>query len=295
MDSDFPAPWQAGMGAGSGRVYFRTMSALLTAILILLSGYLGLGALLYLFQSRLLYAPSPDLVATPADAGLPYRAISFASADGVRLSGWLVRAPAARGTVLFCHGNAGNISHLLDPIRVFHHLELNILVFDYRGYGQSGGEPGEQGTYLDAQAAWHYLVQEEEMAPSQLIICGRSLGGPIAAWLARQHPPAALILEATFTSIPDLGEDLYPLFPVRLLARYHYDTLGYLSGVNCPVLVVHSRQDGLIPFAHGQRLFEAAGLLGEFLEISGGHGDGFVESEAQYRAGLEHFLAARLP
>jgi len=272
------------------------LKSLLPALaLVALAAYLGLGALLYLFQGRLVYAPTAIQLDTPASLGLPYREVSLTTSDGLRLSAWLVKTPAPRGTVLFCHGNYGNISHLLDPIRVFAGLGFEVLVFDYRGYGQSEGEPSEEGTYLDAEAAWDFLVQEEGVDPARLVLCGRSLGGPIAARLARQHPPGALLLESTFTSLPELGSRRYPFFPVRWLARYTYDTLGQLSGIHCPVLVVHSREDGLIPLAQGQELYAAANPPKEFLEISGGHGNGFVVSEAQYRAGLERFFAAYLP
>jgi len=268
--------------------------SLLTAALVALGIYLLLTVLLYAFQSRLVYVPYRKLVATPADVGLTYREVAFTTEDGVRLSGWLVPAREPRGTVLFCHGNAGNISYLLETIGVFHRLELNALVFDYRGYGQSEGSPSEQGTYLDAEAAWNFLVQEKGTAPEEIIVCGRSLGGPIAAWLARQRRPAALFLEATFTSAPDLGRHLYPIFPARLIARFNYNTLAYVSQVECPVLVVHSRDDRLIPFSHGRRLYEAADEPKTFLEIRGGHNDGFEVSEALYREGVEGFISDRV-
>lgn len=268
---------------------------LTTLALAGLAAYLGLAALLYLFQHRLMYVPLRGQGDTPASLGLPYRQVWLTSADGVRLCAWLVEPPARRGTVLFCHGNYGNLSHQLDPIRVFCHLGFAILVFDYRGYGQSEGKPSEEGTYLDAEAAWTYLVREQGVDPGRLVICGRSLGGPIAARLARLHPPGALLLESTFTSLPALASRRYPLLPVRRLARYTYDTLGQLAHIRCPVLVAHSRQDGLIPFAQGQELYAAAGPPKEFLEIAGGHGNGFVVSEPQYRAGLERFFAVNLP
>ena len=267
---------------------------LVKVLLVGLGVYVGLGGLLYLFQSRLVYVPWRNPETTPAEAGLLYQEADFTTADGVRLHGWLVPAEAPRATVLFCHGNAGNISHLLDPIRVFHHLGLSILVFDYRGYGRSQGKPTEQGTYLDAEAAWAFLVQEQGLKPEEIVVCGRSLGGPIAAWLAWQHPPRALVLEATFTSVPDLARHLYPIFPAGLLARYKYSTLAYVSQVACPVLVVHSQQDRLVPFSHGLRLYQAAPGPRAFLEIHGGHDDGFELSAEPYREGLEAFLAGQL-
>ena len=264
---------------------------LLTGVLVALSIYLLLALLIYLFQPRLVYIPHRDLVATPTEIGLAYQEVYFTTEDGVRLSGWLVPAKGARSTVLFCHGNAGNISYLLEELRLFHRLGLNILVFDYRGYGHSEGNPSEQGTYLDVEAAWNFLVREQGSATDEIIVCGHSLGGPIAAWLARKHTPGALFLEAAFTSIPELGQELYPIFPARLLARFAYNTLVYVAEVNCPVLVVHSRDDELIPFTHGRRLFEAARQPKSFVEIRGGHNDGFAISEKIYRKGVEDFIS----
>ena len=193
--------------------------------------------------------------------------------------------------VLFCHGNAGNMSHRLESIRVFHRLGLSTLIFDYRGYGQSEGKPTEQGTYLDAEAAWRYLVQRQEVDPAEVFVFGRSLGGAIAAWLARGHTPKALIMESTFTSVPDIAAHLYPYLPVRLLSRFHYNAVDYVRQVNCPVLIVHSRDDEMIPFSHGRRLFETANEPKEFLEIRGSHNEGFMTSADRYEEGLASFLS----
>ncbi|MBA7597299.1 hypothetical protein ES703_04301 [subsurface metagenome] len=118
-----------------------------------------------------------------------------------------------RGVVLFCHGNAGNISHRLESIQIFYDPGLSTFIFDYRGYGLSEGKTTEQGTYLDAKAVWRYLVQERKIEPASIIIFGRSLGGSIAAWLARESRPKALILESSFTSIRNAAADMYPRIP----------------------------------------------------------------------------------
>ena len=263
---------------------------LMLGVAAALGVYVLVAVALYVFQSRLMYIPYRKMVATPADIGLDYRVVSLATEDGEQLAGWLVEAPEAKMTVLFCHGNAGNISYLLEVIEAFRRLGLSVLVFDYRGYGHSTGSPSELGTYLDAEAAWDFLVREEGLRPEQIIVCGRSLGGSIAAHLARDRDPGALFLEAAFTSIPELGRRLYPFFPSRLLARFDYDTRAYVSGVGCPVLVVHSRDDGLIPFEHGRQLFAAAGEPKAFVETRGGHNDGFDVSVAEYREGVKAFL-----
>ena len=265
-----------------------------TALLIPVGLYVALLALLFFFQPRFVYFPTREIVMTPAAIGLPYEAVRFQAADGVDLSGWFVPAEGSRGVVLFCHGNAGNISHRMDTIGILHRLGFSTLIFDYRGYGQSEGKPTEQGTYLDAEAAYRYLVQQRAVDPGEIIIFGRSLGGAIAAWLAQEHTPQALIMESTFTSVPDMAARLYPFFPVRLLSRFRYNAVGYVSRVSCPVLIVHSRDDEMIPFSHGRRLFEAASEPKEFLEIRGTHNEGFISSADRYEEGLASFLATHL-
>ncbi len=265
----------------------RMITSILTTVAV---GYAALAGLLYLYQDRLVYFPGRVVAATPKQAGLAYEPVRFTTADGVSLSAWFVPAPNARGTLLFCHGNAGNISHRLESIRQFHQLGLNVFIFDYRGYGESEGTPTEAGTYRDAEAARRYLVETRGLAPERIVYFGRSLGAAIAAWLATQHPPRALIVESGFTSVPDFGAEIYPWLPVRLLARLRYPTQEYLRSARAPVLVVHSRADEIVPFHHGERLYDAAGTPKEFLEIQGGHNDGFLVSGAHYTRGLDAFL-----
>jgi len=265
----------------------RMIASMLTAVA---AGYGVIAGLLYLYQDQLVYFPERALTATPAQAGLAYEPVRFTSADGVALSGWFIPAPKARATLLFCHGNAGNISHRLESIRQFHQLGLNVFIFDYRGYGESEGVPTEAGTYRDAEAARRYLVETRGLAPEHIVYFGRSLGAAIAAWLATQHPPRALIVESAFTSVPDFGAEIYPWLPVRLLARLRYPTQEYLRSVQAPVLVVHSRDDEIVPFRHAEKLYESANSSKELLEIRGGHNDGFLVSGAQYTRSLDDFL-----
>ena len=263
-----------------------------TIALWVFGGYLGLLLLVYFMQPRLIYFPEGTLAATPETAGLSYESVSFRTDDGVVLSGWFVPAEPCIGVVLFCHGNAGNMSHRLESIQLFHRLKLSTFIFDYRGYGSSEGRPSERGTYLDALAAWDYLKNRRACASGDIVVFGRSLGAAIAARLAEERDPGALIIESAFTSITDLGAELYPFLPVRLLSRYRYETIRYLGHVRCPVLVVHSPSDEIIPFRHGRRLFDAAKPPKAFLEISGSHNDGFLVSGDAYVEGIKNFLSS---
>jgi fermentation-respiration switch protein FrsA (DUF1100 family) len=272
----------------------RRRRMLWTVLRVVIIAYVCLTLLMWAFQSRLVYFPSREIYATPDAEGMDYEAVVFEASDGVKLSGWFVPAEKPRGVVLFCHGNAGNISHRLDTMRFHRGLCLSSFHFDYRGYGQSEGRPSEKGTYLDVEAAWRYLTDERKIPADQVVLHGRSLGAAVAAWLATERTPKALIIESSFTSMPDLGAGLYPFLPVRLISRFRYDTKAYLGQVSCPVLVVHSPQDEIIPFGHGRRLFEAAKEPKSFLEIAGSHNEGWVLSEKRYREGMNEFISRHL-
>ncbi|MFA6972972.1 MAG: alpha/beta hydrolase [Gallionella sp.] len=254
--------------------------------------YGGLALLLYLFQSHLVFYPQTgrELVATPAQVGLPYEDIHLKTADEVHLHGWYIPAPDSRGAVLFLHGNAGNISHRLDSLQMLHRLGYSTLIIDYRGYGNSDGKPTEQGTYLDAEAAWRYLTEQRHVPSCRIALFGESLGGAVAAWLAVRENPAALVISSSFTSVPDLGQQLYPYFPVRWLTRIRYDTRENLRLTTVPVLVAHSPDDDIIPFEHGRALFAAANSPKQFLELAGGHNDGFIFMRASWIKVLGDFL-----
>jgi fermentation-respiration switch protein FrsA (DUF1100 family) len=244
-------------------------------------------------QSRLLFLPETpgrELIGTPADLGMNYQPVSLATQDGERLDAWFIPAESATLTLLFFHGNAGNISHRLDSILQFHRLNLNVFIFDYRGYGLSSGTPSERGTYLDAQAAWNHLRKQRNLPATDIVLFGRSMGGPIAAWLATQTSPGALMIESSFTSVPDMAAELYPFLPVRRLSHLQYATRKSVAAASCPVLVIHSRDDEIIPFEHGQRIFEGANEPKRMLEIQGGHNDGFLLSGPRYTAGISDFL-----
>ena len=274
-------------------------SMLLSAIQIGLLTYLGLAALIYFKQDALVFQAEMDrgYQVTPASIGLRFDALTLAAEDGEKLDAWHVPAKtsgSSRGLVLVFHGNAGNIGHRLDYLRMFHDLGYASLIVDYRGYGRSSGKPSEKGTYLDAASAWHHATHGLGYPAGKIVLFGESMGGAVAAQLAATQKPAALVLASTFTSIPDLGAGIYPWLPVRLLARIDYDTRERLAMIAAPVLVIHSRGDDIIPFAHGEQLFAAARPPKRFLEIEGGHNDGLVFNRESWVCGLDDFLRSAL-
>ncbi|OGS92684.1 MAG: lysophospholipase [Gallionellales bacterium GWE2_58_10] len=266
------------------------------ALRILLTAYIGFALVLYFFQSHLVFYPEAgrEIIAAPSHVGLPYKDVRLTTDDGLSLHGWFIPAAEARGTVLFLHGNAGNISHRIDTLQMFHRLGYSTLIFDYRGYGSSGGTPSEQGTYRDAEAAWRYLTEQRRIPSCRIVLFGESLGGAVASWLAARQKPAALVIASGFTSVPDLAQHFYPYLPVRWLAHLRYDTRKNLRAVAVPVLIAHSPEDEIIPFEHGQALYAAANSPKRFLELGGGHNDGFIFMRESWVRELKDFLGVHV-
>lgn len=265
---------------------------MLKLVLVLAGGYALVLVIIYVMQSRMLYLPNMPgraLTMTPADARMDYEDVSIQTADGVTLHGWFVAGRSSR-VLLFFHGNAGNISHRLESMGQFHSLGLSVLIIDYRGYGQSSGRITETGLYRDADAAWDYLTETRGARPQDVVIFGRSLGGSIGARLAAKQRPLALIVESSFTSVPDVAQELYPWLPARWLSRLHHATRDDIRDVRCPVLIVHSRDDEIIPFRHGEELFAAAPEPRTLLALRGTHNDAFLRDEHTYLEGLSKFL-----
>ena len=263
--------------------------------LLLAGGSIYLALMLYLYfnQAKMIHLPdfpSRQVSATPQHIGLEYERVELTTDDGVQLEGWFLPAQQPRATLLFFHGNAGNISHRLDSLQLFHELGLAIFIFDYRGYGNSEGKPTEAGIYRDAETAWRYLIETRGIPSHEILLFGRSFGGAVAAYLAERYEALGLVLESTFTSIPDLAAELYPWLPSRALARFHYDTRSRLSKIEMPVLVIHSPDDDIIPFSQGRELYEQAREPKSLLQINGSHNTGVLESRHAYRDGWDGFI-----
>jgi fermentation-respiration switch protein FrsA (DUF1100 family) len=270
-------------------------------------------ALLVMLIARpevLLFYPSSKVAHTPDEIGWEYERVEITTEDGETIVGWFLPASPGgvverRWVVLYCHGNGGNIGdrlHILDGLRA---LGLAVLIFDYRGYGESSGRATVDGTRLDVIAAWRHLVDVRGFDPSEIVLWGRSLGGAVAIDQAARltaagMPPAALVLESTFTSTVEIGRELYPWLPVQLFAsRIEYPSLELITKVQAPILIAHSQEDELIPYAHGLRLRDAAQAGGAaprvvFIDIAGGHNDGYL-GEVWYLERVASFLLGREP
>jgi fermentation-respiration switch protein FrsA (DUF1100 family) len=219
--------------------------------------FVALGATRLLLNS-LLYFPSREIIETPDRAGLVYHDLKLETDDGERLHGWWLDARTdSVGALLLCHGNAGNIGDRVLHAALLTAIGFDVLLFDYRGYGRSGGRPNEEGTYRDARAALTCLVEQPGVDPSRLFYLGESLGGAVALDLALERPPAGLVLLSAFTGVRELGRLHYPLVPATLVPDA-YPALRRIHELDAPLLVLHGDRDEIVPVAQGRALFEAA-------------------------------------
>jgi fermentation-respiration switch protein FrsA (DUF1100 family) len=278
------------MNSGPARgVRIAWRGALLGALLVLLL----LGVLLRWFERRQVYQPLRALASEASALGRPYEEVFFQATDGVRLHAWFFPvAPNSanhRFAVVFSHGNGGNLSHRLGTYELLLDLGVNVLAYDYRGYGRSQGKPSEAGTYLDAQAAYAWL-RNRGFAAGHILAYGESLGGAIAAELALREPVGGLILQSAFTSLPAVGAELFPFLPVRWLASIHYDTRAKLPRVRVPVLILHGRADSLVPFHQAEENFAAANAPKRFCALDLDHNDPLEWDAARFKQALLEFL-----
>ena len=230
-----------------------------------------------------------EMYATPDQADLAYEEIYFGTSDNKRLNGWFIPNNNAKFTILFCHGNAGNISHRIEKVSILHNLGVNIFVFDYRGYGKSSGKPSESGLYKDAEAAYRYLVEKRKISKDDIILYGESIGSAVIIDLAKKVDVKALITEEAFTSIKDMARMAYPFLP-HFIFSSRFDCISKIKDVTCDKLIIHSIDDEIVPFYLGERLFNAARPPKKFLKIRGAHNTAFLDSEEQFKEGIKNFL-----
>jgi fermentation-respiration switch protein FrsA (DUF1100 family) len=243
-------------------------------------------------QEDFIFFPDSFFIGDPEGWGMPFDDVHFQTGDGLTLHGWFVPGDR-RETMLWCHGNAGNISYRLDNIKILHdQLGINVFIFDYRGYGQSQGRPSEAGTYLDAEAALSYLQTRPDVDQQSIVIFGRSLGGAVAVDLASKHPCLGLILESTFTSLVDLFEVPIDIKDLRgRMAPIKYDSFSKIKRIKVPLLMLHGDRDEVVPFQSGLTLYKAANQPKQFCIIQGaGHNDTYIVGGQAYVDALRDFI-----
>lgn len=256
------------------------------------AAFLFLAWYLRYFESHSIFFPMKEMKCFPSDLGLDYEDLYLQTSDKVKLNAWFLPCKNAPYTLIFCHGNAGNIGHRLEKLKFFHGLGLNVLIFDYRGYGHSSGSASEQGIYRDAQAAYEYLLSRK-VPPERIISYGESIGGAVAVDLASKNKIGALVVADTMTSSKEMVKELFIIIPYWVFSS-RFDSLSKIPKITVPKLMVHSINDEIVPYSLGRRLYEAAPEPKEFLKIRGGHNSCFFESKGIIHDRMSDFLK-RLP
>jgi len=250
--------------------------------------------MIMILEDQMIYFPAkyPEGYWEPEEYGVAVEDCYFDTEDGVRLHGWFCASEAARLTLLWCHGNAGNISHRLDIIKNLHALGINIFIFDYRGYGKSEGEPDEEGIYRDGVAAYEYLVKKREIHPDSIVLFGESLGTAVAVDLAVKRNIRALVLQSAFTNAKDMAVRMFPIPVPPFIIHSKFDSIDKIRQVRVPVFFIHGDDDTIVPVELGRKLFDAANEPKEFYQIAGAdHNDTHLVAGKEYYRRIGAFLA----
>ena len=247
-------------------------------------------------EDRLIFHPSPEIVRTPGDAGLAFQDHFFTTTDGIRLNGWFIPHRQAIATLVWFHGNAGNISHRVENIKLLHDkVGINIFIFDYRGYGRSEGDVSEEGTYRDGAAALEFVTKQLRVDTKNLILFGRSLGAAVAAETASRFESRALILETPFASIREMAKAVFPALPIGPFLQTRYNVLEKVQKVGVPLLVLHGDRDEIVPYEQGKKVFEAAREPKSFYTIRGAnHNDTVIVGGEAYFQRWRSFVEAAI-
>ncbi|NQT95718.1 MAG: alpha/beta hydrolase [Candidatus Omnitrophica bacterium] len=231
-----------------------------------------------------------EIIDTPKTIKLEFEDLYLKTSDNIDINGWFIPNEKAKSTLLFFHGNGGNISHRLEKISFLHKMDLNIFIIDYRGYGKSKGKPNETGLYRDAEAAYQYLLKKKNIPAENIILYGESLGGAVAVEIASKHKVKAVITEDTFTSVKEMSKIVYPFLPTFFLYT-KFDSLSKIKDIKVPKLIIHSTGDEIVPFELGQKLFNEASEPKEFLKLRGSHNTAFFDSMEDFRVGILDFFS----
>jgi uncharacterized protein len=262
----------------------RIKKFVINRLIILGIALVVVGILVRIFENKFIYFPPryPEGWTSPSSYGLPVEDLWLTDGDGVRINAWFLANSASPKALLWFHGNAENIGMGLEQMKALSRLGLNILAIDFRGYGKSEGKPNEQGLYLDGEAGYKYLVESRHFEPRNIFIYGHSLGGAVATEVAFRHECGGLIVESSFTSIRDMARHVLKIPFMEYVTRSRFDSITKIAQVRAPVMIIHGRQDKLIPFSMGQRLFAAAHQPKTFLATESGHDDPYVLGGKEY-------------
>lgn len=251
----------------------------MTIIATLVGVYLVLLGLMYIFQNNLLFMPVSEIVQTPESVGIEAEDFWVDTDDGVRVHGWYFPKENAEFVIVLSHGNAGNISYRIDIARSLLNTGAAVLMYDYRGYGKSEGSPSEEGFYSDIDAVIQGLMNQKGYAENRIVMYGRSLGGAVAAYAATEYSLGGLVLDSAFRNLRAMVRDVYPFVPARL-AKYEFPTERYVQTErNYPVMIMHSPNDEIVGFHHGEHLYRILEEPKKFVELRGGHNDNFFVSK----------------
>lgn len=261
------------------------MKIVLTILLVALFFFI----LVRFLEKTSIFYPSKTIELTPDRFKIPYEDITLTTEDGVRINGWLILKSGAKCTLLFFHGNAGNISDRLMKLRSFYEMGVNTFIIDYRGYGRSQGVPTEEGVYKDGRAAFDFLKKRQDVGSLPIVVYGVSLGGAVAIDLAGHRPVEALIIDSSFSSAPAMARVVYPMLP-PIFMSVKFDSIRKIKTLTMPKLFMHSTEDNVVPFRIGQQLYEAATGPKEFVPLTGGHNDAHVECKEKFLGAIEAFL-----
>lgn len=276
----------------------RGLALLKSAVRITLGVLIGATLFLVFSEKRLIYYPAAEIDVTPKALGLPFEDVTIEVEPGVTIHGWFIKAATepSVATVLFSHGNAGNIADRLDRVLRLREIGADFLLYDYRGFGRSSGSPDEEGTYRDGRAAYDYLVKGRGLDPARLILMGESLGCAISIQLAIERKAAGLALEAPFASIAHMANAIYPFLPLGAFIRTRYENVKKIPQLKMPLFLVQGTNDEVIPVAQGKMVFDAAPPPKQYLAIEGAHhNDVYVVGGAGYRRALSDFIARAVP
>ncbi len=273
----------------------RIRKFIVNRLLIIGAALLVVGILARVFENRFIYFPPryPEGWTSPSVYHLAVEDVWLTAEDRVRINAWFLASSASPKVLLWFHGNAENIGMGLEQMKALSLLGTNILAIDYRGYGKSEGSPNEAGVFRDGEAAYRYLMETRHFAPRNIFIYGHSLGGAVATEIAFRHECGGLIVESSFTSMREMARHVMKIPFMEYVTKSRFDSIAKIAKIRAPVMIIHGREDKLIPFSMGERLYAAAHEPKTFLATQSGHDDPYVMGGKEYWDHWKEFIGEK--